>query len=75
MYNSGKNTGMVALFKIPRRDGLVAYSDIGFDPTWKMIRGEWGFLQNASFGIVSATLGVGIDATNKIAKGYVFIHL
>lgn len=76
VYNHNQLLGNVTVVFIPKTNGLMVYSDIGFaTPEWKCIRGEWGVLKSFSFKFTKGLFGLGYAHETKSVKGYFMINL
>ena len=74
-FNQHQNVAMFNLVEI-HHSSLFVYSDVGFNPdTWKMLRGEWGFLKTTHVRMTIMLLGFGYAQELQCVKGYIFIHL
>jgi len=75
VYNQNKTMGDLIIFEIPKTKGWKLYSDIGFNTSWKLIRGEWGTLKDFKVWKIQSLLGAGYSQETRSVKGYIFIHI
>lgn len=77
VYNHKGNFGFNASLLIPKTNGFMLYSDIGFNTNnnWTWIRGEWGILKLFTLKKVNALVGMGYAHDNKGVWGYLQVSL
>lgn len=75
-YNHKGNLGINTSLNIPKTDGVILYSVVGFAANdWKWIRGEWGVLKVFTIKKVQALVGMGYAHDNKGVWGYLQVSL
>lgn len=75
-YNHNQLLGNVTVVFIPKTNGLMLYSDIGFATRdWKLIRGEWGALKSFNYKFVKGLFGMGYAHETTSINGYFMINL
>lgn len=76
VYNHNKNFGSFTLVKMPKVQGVLLYSDMGFgNNNFNMIRGEWGILKTFSHKMSKGLAGIGYAQEIKNTKLYLMINL